>query len=316
MASKRSPQQPPPPRTAPAARPPARAGRSRSRPAATDGRRHDRRAWFPIGLTLATIAVLVGAFVLIRYATAPAPAPIAGQPDSGRVVAEITSLPAAELEQVGLGSARGSLARLPGPLWTGAGGKPVVLYVGAEYCPYCAAERWAMIVALSRFGTYGGLNTTTSAANDVYPNTPTFTFRGATYTSDYIDFQAVEEYGNQPQPEGGYNRLQTLTPEQQALLARYDAPPYTSTPGAIPFVDFANVYGLSGATYTNDVLVGRSWQQVSDALHQPGSAQAQAILGSSNLLTAAVCQATGRQPAQVCSLPGIQSIEKSLPKPS
>ena len=34
-----------------------------------------------------------------------------------------------------------------------SGGKPEILYVGAEYCPYCAAERWAMVVALSRFGT-------------------------------------------------------------------------------------------------------------------------------------------------------------------
>ena len=38
-----------------------------------------------------------------------------------------------------------------------SGGKPEMLYIGAEYCPYCAAERWAMIVALSRFGTFSGL---------------------------------------------------------------------------------------------------------------------------------------------------------------
>ena len=35
--------------------------------------------------------------------------------------------------------------------------KPELLYIGAEYCPYCAASRWPLIIALSRFGTFKGL---------------------------------------------------------------------------------------------------------------------------------------------------------------
>ena len=38
-----------------------------------------------------------------------------------------------------------------------SGGKPEVLYVGTEFCPYCAAESWSLIVALSRFGQFSGL---------------------------------------------------------------------------------------------------------------------------------------------------------------
>ena len=75
---------------------------------------------------------------------------------------------------------------------TGPNGKPLIFYFGAEFCPYCAAERWPLIVALSRFGTFTGLSTTTSSSSDAYPNTPTFTFRAASYTSDYVSFQAVE----------------------------------------------------------------------------------------------------------------------------
>ena len=37
-------------------------------------------------------------------------------------------------------------------------GKPEILYIGAEFCPYCAAERWAIAVALSRFGTLSPLH--------------------------------------------------------------------------------------------------------------------------------------------------------------
>jgi Domain of unknown function (DUF929) len=44
-----------------------------------------------------------------------------------------------------------------------ASGKPEVLYTGAGFCPYCAAVRWPLIVALSRFGTFSGLAPARSA---------------------------------------------------------------------------------------------------------------------------------------------------------
>ena len=60
--------------------------------------------------------------------------------------------------------------------------------MGAEYCPYCAAERWALVMALSKFGTFTDLQGTTSSATDTNPSTPTFSFYGSTYTSKYLSF--------------------------------------------------------------------------------------------------------------------------------
>ena len=157
-----------------------------------------------------------------------------------------------------------------------------------------------MIIALSRFGTFSGLKTTTSSSSDVYPNTPTFTFHGATYTSQYIDFVSVETTDRDRNP------LESPTAAQQALVNQYD------TSGSIPFVDFGNRYAFSGAMYLPDVLSGMSWQAVADALLQPDSNQAKAILGSANLITAAVCRLTSDQPASVCSSATIQALEKSL----
>ena len=57
-----------------------------------------------------------------------------------------------------------------------------MIFVGAEYCPYCAAERWSMIMALSRFGTFTGLKEMSSESNDVDPDTSTFTFVDSSYT--------------------------------------------------------------------------------------------------------------------------------------
>ena len=102
--------------------------------------------------------------------------------------------------------------------------------MGAEYCPYCAAERWGMIVALSRFGTFTGLQTTHSAAKDgagnaeVYPNTATWTFVHSSYTSKYLTFTPVEMNTNIPDPATGGRRLATSVVEElrsaTARLAR------------------------------------------------------------------------------------------------
>ena len=55
-------------------------------------------------------------------------------------------------------------------------GKPELLYMGGEYCPFCAAERWAIAAAVSRFGTLSGLHFIHSSPTDVYPSTPTLSF--------------------------------------------------------------------------------------------------------------------------------------------
>ena len=49
-------------------------------------------------------------------------------------------------------------------------GKIVIVYVGAEYCPYCAAERWAIVTALETFGTFSGLQPIASAAETGIPS--------------------------------------------------------------------------------------------------------------------------------------------------
>jgi len=45
-----------------------------------------------------------------------------------------------------------------------AGGKPEVLYVSTQYCPYCAAENWALLVALGRFGVFSDVSEIRSAS--------------------------------------------------------------------------------------------------------------------------------------------------------
>ena len=196
-----------------------------------------------------------------------------------------------------------------------SGGKPLVLYIGAEYCPYCAAERWPLVVALSRFGSFSGLGLSTSSSTDVFPSTPTVTFHGSTYTSDVITFQGVETNTNQLNASGtGYESLETPTPEQQQLLQAFDAPPYTSQAGTIPFLLVGNAYVFSGSTYHPDVLQGKTWQEIAAALHDPTTPIARQVLASANVITAAICQITDGQPANVCTASGVTAAAATLPK--
>ena len=258
-------------------------------------------SWVPPLAAVAAIALLVVAFLVIRWYTTPV-APRALQASATQqVVASITGVPASELDAIGTGSANNLIKRVSGGPLTGPNGHPEVFYLGAEYCPYCAFERWPMIIALSRFGTFSGLTTTSSSSTDIYPNTPTFTFHGATYTSQYLDFVSVETSDRDRNP------LQSPTSAQQALVNQYD------TTGSIPFVDFGNRYAFTGATYNDPgILDGMSWQAVADSLATPTSPQAKAILGSANLITAALCRLSSDQPPTVCTSATIQAVEKTI----
>ena len=220
------------------------------------------------------------------------------------VTAQLTSVPAATLDRVGTGQGVTSLpARITGNPLT-SGGKPEMLYIGAEYCPYCAAERWAMIVALSRFGTFSGLSTVRSAAQngagnaEPFPNTPTWTFYRSAYTSSYLTFTPVEQYTNVPDPStGGYTTLMKLTAQQAALIGKYDA----ANQGAIPFIDYGNRFTSAGASYDPGLLGNLTWAQIAADLHDPSSPVAKAVLGTANYATAALCELTGNKPAAACT---------------
>ena len=229
------------------------------------------------------------------------------------LTAQVTSVPAAALDQVGGGQATSVPSAITGDPLT-SDGKPEMLYIGAEYCPYCAAERWPMIVALSRFGTFTGLATTRSAARngagtaEPYPNTATWTFANAKYTSDYVAFTAVEEYTNIPDPStGGYTPLQTPTAEQQALVEKYDA----ANNGAIPFIDFGNRYLSVGASYDPAVLKGLTWSQIATDLHNPATKVAKSALGAANYITATLCKLTNGKPATACTA-AVQALQAKI----
>lgn len=190
-----------------------------------------------------------------------------------------------------------------------ANGKPEILYIGANYCPFCAVTRWGFTLALMRFGNFSSLHYMTSSANDSYGSSPTFTFYNSSYSSSLIDFTSVELYENVPCGYGCYVKLQNATGFEDGLLNKYDSPTTScSSGGCIPFIDFGNVSIQDGAPVSPQFIYKQTWGAVIANLTDINTYQSLAIIGTANIFTAQICKMTNNQPASVCDAQYIKRL--------
>jgi hypothetical protein len=216
----------------------------------------------------------------------------------------VTTVPSSALDAVGTGTVPTGahlVKAISGPPLTNAG-KPEMLYIGAEFCPYCAAMRWPMAVALSRFGELSPLHGIHSASNDVDPNTATLTFYKTTFTSDHLTFTPVENETRTHAP------LQNTTKAQTALWKQYEP----SGQLGYPFIDFGNKYVITGPLFDPAVLKGLTWQQIAAQLRDPSTTVGKSVLGAANFITAAICKTTGGQPGNICNSKGVTAAAGHL----
>jgi len=254
-----------------------------------------------VGAPILLVILVIVTFVIVKVnqqRTVVADTPSA--PASSALQASLKNIPAATFDAVGTGTGVSAPTTVTGPALM-ADGKPRVLYIGAEYCPFCAAQRWAVVAALSRFGTFSNLGVAFSGAADSYPNTATLSFHGATYSSSLLSFTGVEESTNIAKANGGYTALDTPTAADAALFAHYNSK------GGIPFADFGNKYVWVGSAVQPDVLQGLTQTQIAAGLQDPSSAIAKQVLGAANLMSAALCAITNGQPATVCGSTAVTS---------
>jgi thiol-disulfide isomerase/thioredoxin len=276
---------------------------------AAERRAEQRRRMFITGGSVLAVIVIVVAFIVVKSMNSPSttPSSAARTPLPASVTNNITSVPASALASVGKGSVLRynpvPITKVTGPPLT-SNGKPEMLYIGAEYCPYCAAMRWSMAVALSRFGTLSTpLHGIHSSSSDVYPNTATLTFYKTGYNSKYLAFTPVEnETINK-------TLLQSPTAQENQVWARYEP---DATQRGYPFISFGNKYVLKAPIYDPAVLKGLTWSQIASDMHNPSSPVAQGVLGGANFMTAAICKMTNNQPASICTSPSITAVAGGL----
>jgi len=280
--------------------------------------------WLAVGVVLVVVMALI---VIKIFSGGPTSSTNSGRWEATdpTTVAQITQIPPHVYNEVGItgsGQVTAPVALKSQPLLTAklADGKtvPEIIYIGAEYCPFCAAQRWTTIAALSRFGTWKGLGNTESSSVDKFANTPTFTFLKASFSSPYLVFKGVEELNNvyNSYTNPPYGQLMKPTKFEQQIFAKFDTSNYInmspSDDGSIPFITMGNQFLVSGASYDPGLLSGLTRTQIASNLSATIDPISRVIITSANEQTAAICKLTHQQPRNVCASSGVMSAKKLM----
>jgi len=174
-------------------------------------------------------------------------------------------------------------------------GKLFVFFMGAEYCPYCAAERWAVVRALQKFGQWSGLNQTMSAARDEqFLNLPTYDFTEATYTSTHVEFVSRETKDREFKP------LQKLLKSEEKLVRKYNPKK------EIPFLLIGGRFMQIGSGFTPKIFIGHTFRQTETELKKTESEIRKIIDEEASYIAALLCAAG--IPPELCKETGLAEL--------
>jgi hypothetical protein len=210
-------------------------------------------------------------------------------------------------------------------------GKPTVVYIGATTCPFCGENRWAMALALAKFGNFSALYQGYSALQDgdvptlywVMSNTttPAGVDFGNYYSSNAINFISAEYES----PITGHFEIQPLS----FFIARAPNATYRS---AIMFMNRTGLFqgtpftfwGTSLVNGADAVVLGNnastlSWQSIASMTHAQILSQishfndqfAWGQYAAADLYIADLCPSVNNT-APVCALPAIKEIGSEL----
>jgi len=174
-------------------------------------------------------------------------------------------------------------------------GKLFVFFMGAEHDPFCAAERWAVVRALQKFGQWEGLKQTMSAARDEpFLNLPTYDFTEANYTSSHIEFMARELRDREFKP------LQKLLKTEEKLVRKFNPEK------EIPFLLVGGMFMQIGAGFTPKIFIGHTFRQTETELKKAESDIRKTIDAEGNIVAALLC-ASGLPP-ELCKESGVAEL--------
>lgn len=238
-----------------------------------------------VGGAVAALAVVVAIAGVSAFA-APHAAPTATSAGSTAAPASVAVASAVQI---------GGLHRTSGVAWV-SGGKTVAFFMGAQFCDYCAAERWAFVKATARFGHWSGLGQARSANN-----IPTYDAIHATYASSILTVQTLEIADMQGQP------FQQLTQDQSGYVSAGDPR------GSFPFMVIGGRYSQlgNGPGYSPALFSGLSYAQVHHLVYdQPRSTQARAVTLEANAISAAICTTIGARASSTaaCLTPAVHAL--------
>ncbi|GAC1445882.1 MAG: hypothetical protein NVSMB52_08780 [Chloroflexota bacterium] len=235
-----------------------------------------------IGGGILTIAILVAAIAYALRGSASSVNARTVSPALGKPTSDLTTPLIGQFQKVGA------------PIHKN--GKVLMLFIGAQYCPHCAGQRWAIVKALDQFGTFSNL---TSSSNDD-GSIATFDLTNAGYASKYVYFDHKDIQ------DRAHNNLQQLDTQENTLFNRFDST------GGIPLLATGG-YALIGDGFDLSLINNQPFSTVQGALqHGSSSAWVPAINAEVNTITALICHADGGKPSSVCGRPAVRSVVATL----
>ncbi|MDE1865268.1 MAG: DUF929 family protein [Candidatus Micrarchaeota archaeon] len=218
-------------------------------------------------------------------------------------------------------------------------GKPSVIYIGATSCLWCGENRWAMALALSRFGSFNSLYIGYSAIHDA--DLPTLYWKpqelyvngstnfGNRYSSPYINFFSVEYDSNitsgfqfppTSDPIGYFISRAPNSSYEQAMSYMNATQSFSGT----PFTSWGSVINrgasgvVLGTAQNSSVSKGgdlpltyMTHQQIFNQLQNLNTTFAYEEYAVADIYVAELCPSIGNS-APVCGLPAIQAYEQKM----
>ncbi|MCL5430249.1 MAG: DUF929 domain-containing protein [Candidatus Marsarchaeota archaeon] len=212
------------------------------------------------------------------------------------------------------------------------GGKPSVIYVGAVSCIFCGENRWAMALALAKFGNFSALYNGYSALGD--GDVPTLYWRqvnttvnegvafGNYYSSKYINFFSSEYEspitgGFEVQPISYFlskapNATYTRVLDFMNSTGKFGGTPFTywgtSLVTGADAIDFGNTTP-SGAS--NLPIAHETHYQILSQFHNFNDQFAWTEYAGADIYIAKMCPAINNT-APVCKLQAISVLEELM----
>lgn len=217
-------------------------------------------------------------------------------------------------------------------------GKPSVVYIGAISCIYCGENRWAMALALSRFGSFNNLYIGYSSIGDgdiptLYWVPQNYTASagvkfGNEYSSNYINFFSAEydspissgfQFPATQDPISYFIANATNSSYAQAMEYMNSTHLFQGTPFTLWGTSLnmgADGVVLGNATSQTAIsnrppLTYMTHQQIFNQLHTFNSTFAYEEYAVADVYVAEVCHSISNT-ADVCSLPAIKTIESRM----
>jgi hypothetical protein len=260
-------------------------------------RSRTRRYWL---LSVMVVVGVITSVAILRFAgvgggtnvVSEQPSPSAGKLDPRLALTRMASVPLSTLVHAPTDGLLTSLQTVDGSSLT-ANNKPELLFISTEPCPSCAAERWPLYVALSKFGTFTVQPDPVDSAGQGN-SVPTLSFSGATYESPYLSFVSVGNIATTSSATSDRPH-QTLNPAEQTLW-------YSVNGGSVPFLAFGGTHVIPIAQYSYEPLQGISFYAVASEIGRNSTTIGADIDASAGQLIESICTSlSDNQPAAVCS---------------